>query len=983
MALLLVGCVLRTPSALAVEPAECRWTNEPIKIDGVADEQAWAKAQVIENFAMTWKAERSRTPKTTTKARLLWDREYIYFFAEMQDQDLFADITKHNGEIWNNDVFELFFKPADDKPGYFEFEVNAANATLDQFFIKREASGFGKLNDRFPFDLKTAVKLRGTLNKRDDKDEGWSVEGRIRWRDFAPAGGRPNPGEIWKFALCRYDYTKDQKDPELSSTAPLTQARFHKYEDYAPLKFVGPAGPQRVAWQNTKLLTTPEPPPAYTVKHTFEKVKIKQPIHIAVDPTPGSKNLIITQHLGNWAGPGKIIRIENNPQDTKTEMLLDLDYLVYGLTFHPQFEKNGYVYLIANGPLTGGAKKMNRVFRYTMDRKAPYKIDPASQLVVIEWESDGHNGGELGFGPDGMLYIPAGDGTSDSDTNLRGQDLRYLTSAMIRIDVDRPDAGKNYSVPKDNPFLHIKEARPEIWAYGFRNPWRMAFDKKTGQLWVGVNGQDLWEFVCLVQRGENYGWSLYEGSHEFRPNRKAGPTPISKPILEHHHSEARSLTGGIVYYGKKFPELSGAYIYGDFSTGKIWAAKHDGKQIVWHRELTDTQLQITHFCEDQDGELLIADQGQGIWKLMPAPQVDIAIDFPKKLSETGLFVSTKDHKPHPGLILYEVNAPLWSDGAAKERFIALPADKKIDYTSANGWNFPDGAVLVKTFSLSPAELGSSRLNRIETRLIAKQQGDWHGYTYIWNEDQTDAELVESAGLDREYTVNGKKQKWHFPSRAECMVCHSRAANFVLGLSELQFNKDNQLHLLEQLGVLKVDWLTPAKDAIKRDAKRKGKSDAEASAFADDICNLPNQRKPVESTLLNKSPSELPSLADPYDEKADLDKRARSYLHSNCAICHVEAGGGNALIDLAFTTQPNKMSLFDVAPQHHTFGIEGAKIIASGEPSKSILLKRMSMRDPGQMPPLASSVVDEQAVKMLTEWIASLKKPPTTQKASNN
>ena len=126
-------------------------------------------------------------------------------------------------------------------------------------------------------------------------------------------------------------------------------------------------------------------------------------------------------------------------------------------------------------------------------RRRAVALDPASQQVVIEWESDGHNGGELGFGPDGMLYIPAGDGTSDSDKNLRGQDLRYLTSSMIRIDVDHPEGGKNYSVPKDNPFLDLPYARPEIWAYGFRNPWRMAFDHKTGLLWVGQNGQDLWE----------------------------------------------------------------------------------------------------------------------------------------------------------------------------------------------------------------------------------------------------------------------------------------------------------------------------------------------------------------------------------------------------------------------------------------------------------------------------------------------------------
>jgi uncharacterized repeat protein (TIGR03806 family) len=963
-----LACVAR-----AAEPAECRWTEERINIDGVADERCWGKAQVIDNFQMFWKKEGERKPMRGTKARLLWDREYIYFFAEMEDGDLFADVTQHNGRIWDNDVFELFFKPADDKPGYFEFEVNAANATLDQFFEKREANGFGKLNDKYLFDLKTAVKLRGTLNKREDKDEGWSVEGRIPWRNFAPAGGRPGVGEIWKFALCRYDYDIKSKQPELSCTAPLTVARFHQYEDYGRLRFVGPGDAkfQRALWQNEHLQGTPEPPAEYAVKKRFEKVKITQPIHMAVEP--GTRNLIVTQHLGNWAGPGKIIRIKNEPDVSEKEILLDIDYLIYGLTFHPQFEKNGYLYLIANGPLTGNASKMNRVFRYTMSKEVPSRIDPASQQVVIEWESDGHNGGELAFGPDGMLYIPAGDGTSDSDKNLRGQDLRYLTSAMIRIDVDHPQGGKNYSVPKDNPFLDIPYARPEIWAYGFRNPWRMAFDKKTGDCWVGVNGQDLWEFALVVRRGENYGWSLYEGSHPFRPDRKQGPTPISKPVIEHHHSEFRSLTGGIVYYGAKFPELQGAYIYGDFSTGRIWAAKYDGKQVVWHKELVDTTLQVLHFCEDQDGELLIADEGNAIYSLERAPKVEQR-PFPTKLSETGLYVSTRENKPHAGLIPYSVNSPLWSDGAGKERFIALPGQERIEYTSANGWNFPNGSVLVKTFSLGD--------KRIETRLIAKQANDWHGYTYIWDEEQKDATLVPSGGLDRDYVVNDRKQTWHFPSRAECLVCHSRAANFVLGLNELQMNQGDQLNRLEGMGVFKVDWMGPTKEAIKKDAMKKGMKEEKAGAFADSSCPAPGQRTAVESTLLNKRPESLTKMVDPYDPSADLNKRARSYLHANCSICHVEAGGGNAKIDLSFSIPESKMSLFDEKPVHHTFGIEGAKLVAEGEPEKSVLLKRVSMRGEGQMPQLATSVVDVKAVEMLREWIKS-RKPKETERVEKN
>ena len=204
----------------------------------------------------------------------------------------------------------------------------------------------------------------------------------------------------------------------------------------------------------------------------------------------------------------------------------------------------------------------------------------------------------------------------------------------------------------------------------------------------------------------------------------------------------RSLTGGVVYRGEKLPELRGAYIYGDWSTGKIFGLKHDKGRVTFHKELTTTTLQITGFGLDSKGELLIADHGgNAFYRLEPTPKDDHPTEFPTKLSETGLFTSVKEHKPHPALVPYAVNAPLWSDGAEKERFIALPGVTQIDFTPSRGWNFPEGTVLVKTFSLDTAgePPGSSRRKRIETRLLTKQVGQWYGYTYLWNDAQTDAE----------------------------------------------------------------------------------------------------------------------------------------------------------------------------------------------------------------------------------------------------
>ena len=219
---------------------ECRWIDKPIRITGKGTDAAWKNAQVIDRFRLPWLGDKARDAMTKTSARLLWDREYLYFFADMEDHDLYATVKEHNGQLWNNDVFELFFKPADDKPGYYEFQVNAAGAVLDCFFPRRNAGGFDRFKNDTVFHVDAKVDLRGTLNDWTDKDDGWSVEGRIPWTDFVKTGGRPERGDKWKFALCRYDYSVDFEGPELSTCAPLTKQSFHQFEDYATLKFVGP-----------------------------------------------------------------------------------------------------------------------------------------------------------------------------------------------------------------------------------------------------------------------------------------------------------------------------------------------------------------------------------------------------------------------------------------------------------------------------------------------------------------------------------------------------------------------------------------------------------------------------------------------------------------------------------------------------------------------------------------------------------------------
>jgi glucose/arabinose dehydrogenase len=973
---------------------ECRFTEQPIRIDGKGDDEAWRHAQAIDTFYLPWLGNKARPAGTATRAKLLWDREYLYFLADMEDADLHADAKIGDGPAWEGDCFGLFLKPADDHPGYYEFRVNAAGARRGVFLPRHGAAAKATA-----FPALARVRLRGTLNRRDDRDEGWSVEGRIPWTAFLPTGGRPEPGERWKLALCRQDDSAGFARPELSTCAPLKgpgRADFHQHEDYGTLTFVGPgktaARPHGIERRRpvatSRVVGSPEPPSPYRVRRAYPDLKLSYPIFLAHQP---GSDLLLVIHQPTPGGPSHVVRFRDDPKASRLESLVTVDATAYSLAFHPDFRHNGFFYVGCKGPTTGpSAAKKARVVRYTMGTKPPHRVDPASAKVIIEWPSDGHDGLGMGFGKDGLFYLTTGDGTSDSDTNVVGQDMSKLLAKVLRLDLDHPDAGKGYSVPADNPFVGQEGARPEIWALGLRNPWRLTVDSKTGHVWVGQNGQDLFEQAFLVKKGANYGWSVNEGSHPFYPGRKRGPNFFTPPTIEHPHSEFRSLTGGVVYYGAKYPELRGAYVYGDYSTGKVWAMRHDGDKVLWHKELAQTRLAITGFGTDSRGELLVVDyrgDGRGgFYALEPTPSDLPASTFPRKLSDSGLFKSVKGHVIEEGMIPYSVNAVLWSDGAAKQRWLYLPADTKIDVTPSRGWNFPDRTTIVKSFYLDFEEGNPASRKWIETRFLTKQDGEWFGYSYAWDDAQTEGTLVAAAGADRDFTIRtaaGRRtQTWHYPSRTECMVCHSRAANYVLGFSTVQFNKeqdyggvkDNQLRVLEHLGLLRVNWYEEVRGRLREEARVRGLSDARADAYVDGLCATRGQRSPVtESALLAVPPAKYPRLVNSSDRKQDLGLRARSYLHSNCAQCHVEAGGGNAQMELEFTTPLDRMRVVNVRPVHDSYGIADARLVYPGHPEKSVLLHRVSHRRAGFMPPLATRLVDRAAVELLRDWILYLGK----------
>ena len=280
-----------------------------------------------------------------------------------------------------------------------------------------------------------------------------------------------------------------------------------------------------------------------------------------------------------------------------------------GLALDPADSRYVYVYYSAANP------RRSVVSRFSGNSAADNRD---SELVILEVEQPyaNHNGGQIAFGPDGYLYIGLGDGGSAGDPQRNGQDTSTLLGTILRIDVSEATAGRPYAIPPDNPFAD-GGGRPEIWAYGLRNPWRFSFDRETGELWAGDVGQNRWEEIDIIERGGNYGWNTLEGHHCFSPREECQQEGMIAPVWEYPLEDgACSVTGGYVYRGAAIPWLNGAYVYGDFCTGEIFGLRYANGQVVEHKQLADTGLRIASFGQDNDGELYALSQGEGIFRLV-------------------------------------------------------------------------------------------------------------------------------------------------------------------------------------------------------------------------------------------------------------------------------------------------------------------------------------------------------------------------------
>lgn len=664
--------------------------------------------------------------------------------------------------------------------------------------------------------------------------------------------------------------------------------------------------------------------------HVFSSLSFTKPVALRQSPTITDRWYVAEQS-------GRIKTFRTN--DSVATDFANLTSLVsdagnemglLGLAFHPEFATNNYVYVYysaAGGPLN----HQSVISRFTATNATT--LDLSSELVMLRIDQPytNHNGGNILFGPDGYLYIGMGDGGSSGDPLDYAQNISSLLGKMLRIDVDNPANGNNYSSPADNPFVGTS-GLDEIYAMGLRNPWRWSFDRLTGDLILGDVGQNAWEEIDIITNGGNYGWRCYEGNHAYNTSGCMPQSNYIAPVHEYDHSTGFSISGGYVYRGSAIPALNGTYIYSDYGSGPIWGLS-DPTGTPVNTVLVNLNDAVSSFAEDNNGEIYVLGFGSGqIYRIDLASSSGAA--FPTLLSQTGCIDPTTPLQMAAGLIPYEINAPFWSDGAIKDRWMTMPDASTITIELNNDWTYPVNSVLVKNFNLNG--------KRVETRLLVRHaNGEWGGYSYEWNDSETDASLLLDGKVTTKQSPTGP-QTYIYPSSTQCMRCHTQVAGIVLGPETNQMNRDttytstgitaNQLATFDHIGMF--------------------------------------------SNALPDIPANLPRLTDPSDLTASIHDRARAYLYTNCAQCHQQGGPTNASLDFHIDTLDTDMNICNATPTHQ---IEGATaIMTPGDAIDSSMYLRMNCRDGepncvsgDEMPPLGSALVDTDGALILSTWINSL------------
>ncbi|PHI21083.1 hypothetical protein CEQ90_05225 [Lewinellaceae bacterium SD302] len=751
---------------------------------------------------------------------------------------------------------------------------------------------------------------------------------------------------------------------------------------------------------------TPEAPGeglSFTLEDPLPGQTFYGPIRII--PFLGTEDILL---LGKR---GMVWRI--NLEDQAAESVLNIsdrcfgrgDAGAVGLALHPRFaatdatddEKVIFIYYRSKPQLDEWSELgYNRLSKFRWDDNAQ-AFDPESEEILIQQydRSTWHNGGDLFFGPeDGFLYFSVGDEGHEEfieDSNQR-LDGGFFTG-VFRIDVDNnparshpiirqprplaspPDGwpetfSQGYSIPNDNPWPSPDGAHlEEYFALGLRSPYTMRYDAETDDIWVADVGAGDMEEISIVERGGNMQWPYKEGTLNFpgfeRPDDLIG-NEIT-PILAYDREFGRSITGGEVYRGDKFPGLYGKYLFSDFHSNRLMAidAVDDGSQPDLLTLVGDLRNEhpdipsgagVTGIYPQANGDILITVLGSRMeaipGKIFRIQQRNPVPEPPARLSDLGVFADMVTLETNSGILPYRTNSPLWSDRALKRRWLILPndgsfdtSDEQIDFSQTGEWDFPEGSVFIKHFELpltTDPNVQENQGRRLETRFYIVGPQSSYGLSYHWNEEGTEAFLANGSDtedfevIDHETGAVAYVQTWEFPGRAQCSQCHTAAAGFTLGLNTHQLNGELRYPDIGNVPINQLTYLS------------------ELGAFRQDI----------------PAPEELPRAFAIEDESAGLDVRVRSYLDANCASCHRPGGITNLGMDLRFNTELPFTNIVNVAASSHNSD-PNRMIVRPGSHQDSELWHRDDALDGSKMPPLSKQLRDEPYLEKLAEWIDGL------------
>jgi len=714
---------------------------------------------------------------------------------------------------------------------------------------------------------------------------------------------------------------------------------------------------------------------AYATADAFPGLLFLNPTH-ATYPPGETNRLFVVEKKG-------LIQVIPDLASPAKQEFLDIQHLVdqttqerglLGMAFHPDYSHNGYFYLLYTGMTNtvGITKAHNMLVRFQVSSEDPNLADLSSMYPILAQNHDGfaHQASHLAFGPDGYLYFSSGDEGSVTHANNQRIDKDFF-SGMFRIDVDsnpgnltpnpHPSIVGSYRVPHDNPFvgvtnfngiaLNSTQVRTEFYAVGLRNPYRFGFDPFTGDLACGDVGQVTREELNLIVPGGNYGYAYKEGTIPGPQSNLAPPGFLSIPPaieITRDHPDPRfrgnCIIYGFVYRGSRFPHLVGKHIFGDFGSNHMWSAKKNPNGTMEWEYLNTLGWFTSGLVEDpSNGDILRLSYSASafpatIRRIVNAAPPDPTNQIPQVLSATGVFNDIENLEPIQGFVPYDVNTPLWSDHAVKHRWFYLPDTNAVITVNADGmFEFPDGAMWIKHFDLPLSDVDTNAFARIETRLLVKTSNSVYGVTYRYGTSTDDAHLVPASGLSENISVmrDGTlmTQRWDYPSRSDCLVCHNPAAGEVLGFQPEQLNKFVQT--TSGGGTNQLQWL-------------------QMVGFVSNTTNLATSNIP---------------LADILDESISTEYRARSYIHVNCGVCHRPGGGALGQWDGRISSPLDNSGIINGAIHGGSLGF-GDVLVDPGVVSNSFLFARMANASI-RMPPLGTQLIDTNATSLVARWIESL------------